>query len=95
MLYLYISPALFERALKFKYAPGEVTGLSKMFDIIRDGLMFDACMFYNASISANYNGFTSITTGLSSWVSQFNAFKKVAMKNSLNDVITKLRNLQY
>ena len=93
--YVYISPALFERALKFKYVPGEVDGLSKMFDIIRDGLMFDACMFYNASIGSNYNQFTNITTGLASWSAQFNAFKKVAMKTSLNGVITKLRALEY
>ena len=93
--YVYISPALFERALKFKYITGEVDGLSKMFDIIRDGLVFDACMFYNEKIGGAYNQFTNITSGLSSWSAQFVGFKTAAMKTSLKTVVTKLRDLQY
>lgn len=92
--YTYISPALFERALKFKYISGEIDGLSHMFDIIRDGLMFDACMFYNKSIGAAYNEFLEVLSQ-SSWIGQFNGFKLSSMKGTLKGVVSKLRNLKY
>ena len=95
--YVYISPALFERALKIKYVTGEVDGLSKMFDIIRDGVIFDPCMFYNQAIgNGAYNGFTAIATDISSWSALFDRFTLKAMKNTLkNDVVARLRALEY
>ena len=91
--YVYISPALFERALKVKYVTNEVDGISKMFDIIRDGLVFDACMMYGSHISG-YNGFTSIGSGLSSsWISQFNNFTTKGMNNKLKSLVDSLRAL--
>ena len=90
--YVYISPALFEKALKLKYVPEEVDGLSTMFDIIRNGLVFDACMFYGAHIQG-YTGFLEIVTKTSSWKSNFNKFTIAKMNNSLNDVVTLLREL--
>ena len=95
--YVYISPALFERALKIKYVTGEVDGLSKMFDIIRDGLLFDPCMFYNQAIgSSAYNGFTALGTELASWSGSFPRVTVKAMARTLkNDVVAKLRALEY
>ena len=97
--YVYISPALFERALKIKYVTGEVDGLSRIFDIIRDGLVFDACMFYNQIIGTGaYNGFTALGAvgGVGSWGSGFSNFTLKGMKNKLkNDVVAKLRALEY
>ena len=94
--YVYISPVLFERALKFKYVTGEVSDLSKMFDIIRDGLVFDACMFYNQKLgSGTYNQFTNITTGVGAWSSQFTNFKKAAMKTKITQFVNILRELPY
>ena len=87
-----------ERALKIKYVTGEVDGLSRIFDIIREGLVFDACMFYNNVLgSSAYNGFTAIasTTGVS-WIADFDRFKVRGMQNKLkNDVVAKLRNIEY
>ena len=96
--YVYISPALFERALKIKYVTGEVDGLSRIFDIIRDGLVFDACMFYGqTSIGSYYNGYGAIANvkGVS-WGADFDKFKVRGMQNKLkSDVVTKLRALEY
>ena len=89
--FVYISPALFERALKLKYVTGEVNGLSKMFDIIREGLVFDACMPYTYKLSVSYNEFTAITTGVDSWSSQFDGFTKGAMRKTINTIVTTLR----
>ena len=95
--YVYISPALFERALKIKYVTGEVDGLSKMFDIIRDGLVFDPCMFYNQLLgSTAYNGFDGITnSGGGSWSSSFSGMVLKGMKNKVKDVVSRLRALEY
>ena len=95
--YVYISPALFERALKIKYVTGEVDGLSKMFDIIRDGLLFDPCMFYNQIIGYNtYDGFTALGTDLASWSSNFTRVGLKSMARTLkNDIVAKLRDLEY
>ena len=91
--YVYISPALFERALKLKYVTGEVDGLSKMFDIIRDGLVFDAAMFYNGQISG-YSQFTELAGDLDSWKSMYVGMTLKSMKKSLQtkvvDVLRKL-----
>ena len=95
--YVYISPALFERALKIKYVTGEVDGLSKMFDIIREGVVFDPCMFYNQLIGTTaYGGFAGITSVGGSWSTSFSDFVLKGMKNKLrNDVVGRLRNLEY
>ena len=94
--YVYISPALFERALKIKYVTGEVDGLSKMFDIIRDGLLFDPCMFYNQALgSGSYNGFGSLTIDMT-WSSNFTRVQIKNMARILkNDIVAKLRDLEY
>ena len=88
--YVYISPALYERALKIKYVTGEVDGLSKMFDIIRDGLVFDASMFYTVS---GIIDFSKLATGVPSWKALFTAFKVKAIGNNIKTVVTKLRAL--
>lgn len=93
--YVYISPALFERALKLKYVTGEVDGLSKMFDIIRDGFVFDVCMPYTGKFSVTYNEFVAITTGASSWSNQFDRFAKKSMKSALDSIVTTIRKLEY
>ena len=92
--YVYISPALFERALKHKYVSGEVDGLSKMFDLIRDGFVFDACMPYTYKLSVTYNEFVVITTGVDSWSGQFDSFTKKSMKNTLRNIVTALRKME-
>ena len=94
--YVYISPALFERALKLKYVTGQVDGLSKMFDIIRDGLVFDACMFYNRHVGSSYNGFSNLDQPPFSWSAGFTGFKVNMMNSTLqNDIVAKLRSLEY
>ena len=95
--YVYISPAIFEKALKYKYVNGEgANGLSKMFDIIRDGLVFDACMFYYTHIGGtNYRQFTELTGTGTSWVKNFQGFKLTSMKSSMKGLVTKLRELPY
>ena len=90
--YVYISPALFERALKLKYVTNEVDGLSKMFDIIREGLTFDASMFYTVS---GIIDFSALAGGLPSWKSTFTAFKVKAIEKSLKTVVDKLRALTH
>jgi len=94
--YVYVSPVLFERALKHKYVTGEVSGLSKMFDIIRYGLVFDACMFYNSQLGSTYNGFSNLDSPPFSWTKGFTAFKIKAMATSLNTtIVSQLRKLEY
>ena len=92
--YVYISPALFERALKLKYVTNEVDGLSKMFDIIRDGLVFDACMMYNSHITG-YNGFAALGGTSTSWSINFNKFTTKGMTNTIKNFVAKLRALTY
>ena len=91
--YVFISPALFERALKLKYVTGEVDGLSKMFDIIRDGLVFDASMFYFQHISG-YSSFTELAGDIKSWQSMYVGMTLKSMKKSLESkVVSILRKL--
>jgi len=91
--YVYISPVIFERALKHKYVTGSVDGLSKMFDIIRNGVVFDACMFYNSHITG-YGGFTELGGVATSWSPKFNAFTLRGMNIKLQDVVNGLRKLE-
>ena len=93
--YVYISPALFERALKYKYVTDEVDGLSHMFDIIRDGLVFDACMLYAESIGGAYKEFQELAYALPSWMALFSGFRQNSMKLGLSAVVKKLRELEY
>ena len=92
--YVYISPAVFEKALKFKYVTGDVDGISKMFDIIRDGLVFDACMLYNAEIGG-YSQFSELGGTSTTWMKLFDAFKLAGMRNTIKNLVNKLRALPY
>ena len=90
--YIYISPAIFEKALKFKYVPGDLSGQSHMFDIIRDGLVFDPCMTYNETLT-KYTRWEEIPRLSGSWISQFNPFAKAQFKIQVNTIVNGIRAL--
>ena len=90
--YIKISPALFEIALKFKYVPTSVDGLSHMYDIIRESLVFDAVMFYRKALSG-YNEFTEIFSSASTTWNASIRFKVATMNKQIKTVVTTLQKL--
>ena len=69
--YRTVSPALFETALKVKYAGDDAT--SEMYDIIRGGVVFDIGRIFNDSMSSlTYSLFRgALQTGNSNWISTY------------------------
>ena len=61
--------------------------------MIRDGLVFDACMFYNNYLGSAYGGFGAFaSTGGVSWTASFDGFILKGMKNKLkNTIVSRLR----
>lgn len=92
--YLCISPAIFEKALKFKYVPGDISGQSHMFDIIREGLVFDPCMTYNETLD-KYKRWEEIPTLSGSWISLFNGFAKAQYKIQVKTIVDGIRALPH
>ncbi len=74
--YRTVSPALFETALKVKYAGDDAT--SEMYDIIRGGVVFDIGRIFNDSMSSlTYSLFRgALQTGNSNWTSTFERSRK-------------------
>ena len=74
--YRTVSPALFETALKVKYAGDDAT--SEMYDIIRGGVVFDIGRIFNDSMSSlTYSLFRgALQTGNSNWTSTFERNRK-------------------
>ena len=90
--YVYITPALFERALKLKYVTNDVDGISKMFDIIREGVVFDAALLYNRSLKS-YKQFAELAGLSTSWMVFFDNFTRKAMKREIGLIVETLRKL--
>ena len=69
--YRTVSPALFETALKVKYAGDDAT--SEMYDIIRDGVVFDIGRIFNDSMrSLTYSLFRgALREGNANWISTY------------------------
>ncbi|MBR5870382.1 MAG: hypothetical protein IKZ09_05055 [Clostridia bacterium] len=74
--YRTVSPALFETALKVKYAGDDAT--SEMYDIIRGGVVFDIGRIFNDSMnSLTYSLFRgSLQQGNSNWASTYKSNSK-------------------
>ena len=87
--YRTVSPALFETALKVKYAGDDAT--SEMYDIIRDGVVFDIGRIFNDSMnSLTYSLFRgALQQGNPNWASTYKSNSKGLEKN-LAKVITAL-----
>lgn len=92
--YIHISPAIFERALKHKYNPGDLSGQSHMFDIIRDGLVFDPCMIFGETLT-KYKQWNEIVDSNGSWSANFNGFSIKAWDTHVETIVTKIRALPY
>jgi len=92
--YINISPVLFERALKHKYTPNDASGQSRMFDIIRDGLVFDPCMLYNETLT-KYQRWEEIVNNTGAWSNYFNGFSILAWNRQIETIVEKLRALPY
>ena len=90
--YVYITPALFERALKLKYVTNDVDGISKMFDIIKEGVVFDAALLYNRSLT-RYSQFSELAGLSTSWTVFFDNFTRKAMKREIKTIVDTLRQL--
>ena len=90
--YVYITPALFERALKLKYVTNDVDGIAKMFDIIRYGVVFDAALIYNQSLKS-YKQYSELAGLATSWGVFFDQFTRRAMKREIGTIVDTLRKL--
>ena len=90
--FVYITPALFERALKLKYVTNDVDGISKMFDIIRNGVVFDAALLYNRSLKS-YKQYSELQGLSTSWSVFFDNFTRKAMKKEIGTIVDTLRKL--
>lgn len=70
-----VTPILFELTMKSRYADNDVS--AKMFDIVRDGVVFDFGRLYGYSLTNFYPDFRSaITTGGNNWVSTSKSIAK-------------------
>lgn len=78
--YRTVSPALFETALKVKYAGDDAT--SEMYDIIRDGVVFDIGRIFNDSMnSLTYSLFRgALQKSDSNWISTYEKNQKSLTK---------------
>ena len=87
--YRTVSPALFETALKVKYAGDE--DMSEMYDIIRKNNVFDIGRIFNDSMNgATYSLFRSaLSSGSANWISTYEKSLKSLQKN-FDKVITAL-----
>ena len=90
--YINISPAIFERALKLKYTPNDMNGQSRMFDIIRSGLVFDPCMLYAEKLT-NYHQWNEITGSDSSWSTMFDKWTEKQWTKHIDQIVTIVREL--
>lgn len=79
--YRTVSPALFETALKVKYASDE--DMSEMYDIIRRNNVFDIGRIFNDSMNgATYSLFrTAVADGKTTWISTYEKSLKSLQKN--------------
>ena len=93
--YVHISPAIYEKISKMRYAYRNEdvnpewadVKQSAVFDMIREGLAFDACVVYQSYLAGGYNGYSAIFAG-SDWSSEFTSFNVRAYKKALENSVT-------
>ena len=80
-----VTPAIFEVTMKSRYAADNE--VSKMYDILRDGICFDVGRIYNYSISNFYPNFRkTVFAGGAGWASQAKVISK-SIPQKLDEVM--------
>jgi len=84
--YRSVSPIIFEVTMKSRYAADNE--VSKMYDILRDGVCFDLGRIYNYSLGNYYPSFrTTILNGGKGWIQTVKATAKT-VKKPLENIMT-------
>ena len=63
-----------------------------MFDIIKEGVVFDAALLYNRSLT-RYSQFSELAGLSTSWTVFFDNFTRKAMKREIKTIVDTLRQL--
>ena len=83
--YRYVTPAIFEVTMKARYASDNES--SKMYDLIREGVVFDIGRIYNYSINNFYPNFRNTCfSGGRGWIKSISGINK-AVKLQLENVM--------
>ncbi len=86
------TPAVFENAFKLRYS--ETSTESRMYDIIREGVTFDLCRFFNRQLSSMGSEWYKCATTAGNWSSKSEALMRVipAKLQDIADSFNKIDN---
>ncbi len=83
--YRTVSPALYEITMKYRYTDDSTSG--RMFDITRDGRVFDLGRIFAQNLNSPYSAFESCVANGNSWSSVISANAKKLWPNALKQVL--------